>query len=1022
MKKIAKKLFSLLMIIVILFYNFLTPVSMIKVYATTVMNEINIISSTTSVSPGVLPEFTASSNTEHVASIDEYGTNTQWSKWGQGFSSWSSFGAETPTAVDDGKTHYGLLIAVNLDSGYEFDENTTIYFNGSDVTNLGHTELSVMNWGGYIHIDLGTAGQELPMYTVSYDANGGTGSVLSQSVYAGDSVSLRINGFTAPEGLSFDDWLIGETKHAEASEFTPTGDTVVKATWTDKYIRNSRATMIPNSINENMKPNEIVFTSTEPAKYNLSLWRVFDLTDTNLNTDNGKFPENANFIEGHSYAIEVKFEAVDPYEYDEINSQRTSTFYLNDIALGISNAVAISGSVYRRVELTAAGANTHTVTFNSNGGTNLNSVNVVHGSVLPEPDPAPTKVNSTFAGWYTDEQLTTPYNFNSQVTSNFTLYAKWNQSAVSYTVSFDSNGGTPIQAQNVASGNTAAMPNPSPTKQGYTFAGWYIDDTLNTAFNFGTPITADITLYADWDFNRNDFTTIEIGGGTSITEADGDDNTVTVTYDNGIVIVSGNNLYSDTTVNQNNNFEVYTLGNVTITATPNQNYVADLMENGNLLGTATTNYNNLVAGNHKRIDGIFSEQAPQNSDIEFDITWNKSFVNTWINNINVMEESQEFDLQVYEYNNVVVQNAGTVDPNSTNVLRFQNRFGDLEVTEYTINNVQYDENSPEVEINDEGWFITVPGAEKYIISGTGNENIAVARTIIWANVDVDKTDENYNDDMLLEHGIASIKGIYRDGNQISGAVDANEETGMGWVPVTPGDTVVFEFIPEYGYQLTEVSANGIPLEAQDTMNEYSFVMPDANIHFSATFKKVNDKVSVNSSKISSGTISLGNNLEGGSAILTVNDVELDSDKVSGFKNAVGDYKISNYLDIDLYNVFYKGKNDTDDVWSNQIHELEHEATITIKLEEGINADDIVIVHNIHDGDEFEVINIDSYDSVTNTITFKTKSFSNYAIATKIGSTVKSPKTDDKVSTWFILLSISILGLLFNKNKLIFLKR
>ena len=56
-------------------------------------------------------------------------------------------------------------------------------------------------------------------------------------------------------------------------------------------------------------------------------------------------------------------------------------------------------------------------------------------------------------------------------------------------------------------------------------------------------------------------------------------------------------------------------------------------------------------------------------------------------------------------------------------------------------------------------------------------------------------------------------------------------------------------------------------------------------------------------------------------------------------------------------------------------------TITIKLAEGIDANNIVIVHNIHDGEEYEIIKIDSYDKGSNTITFRTKSFSNYAIAT-----------------------------------------
>jgi uncharacterized repeat protein (TIGR02543 family) len=65
------------------------------------------------------------------------------------------------------------------------------------------------------------------------------------------------------------------------------------------------------------------------------------------------------------------------------------------------------------------------------------------------------------------------------------------------TVSFDSNGGTAVSSQVVPNNSTASTPTP-PTKTGNTFAGWYSDAGLTSAFSFATPITADITLYAGW--------------------------------------------------------------------------------------------------------------------------------------------------------------------------------------------------------------------------------------------------------------------------------------------------------------------------------------------------------------------------------------------------------------------------------------------------------------------------------------------------------------------------------------------
>ena len=411
-------------------------------------------------------------------------------------------------------------------------------------------------------------------------------------------------------------------------------------------------------------------------------------------------------------------------------------------------------------------------------------------------------------------------------------------------------------------------------------------------------------------------------------------------------------------------------------------------------------------------------------DIDFDIEFTGTHYNVWVNNLEVMTD--KFGDLLNQYKGTI-QDAGTTDENSINILRFQNLFGDKQVTEYVINNKTYKEGMPEVTVDkDGGYHITVPGATKYTIRGSADENSKADRTIVWANVDANKNAEDYAEDMVLQHGSAKIVAIYdENGNKVNDGVDV-DENGMAMVPVEPGSKVVFEFVPEYGYQLTSVKANGMQLEAQSTINQYTFTMPDANVHFSAEFKETKDIVKASSEKVSSGSIELGNTLSGGSAQLTVSDVELTSDKIAGFENAAGDYTISNYLDIDLYNVYYKGKNDSEDVWLDKISELEKEATISIKLEDGVNADDIVIVHNIHDGEKYEIIEIDSYDPETNTITFKTKSFSSYAIATKTTSNTKenvtasNPTTGDNIIILATIFAIATLGTIItirlNKNR------
>lgn len=99
----------------------------------------------------------------------------------------------------------------------------------------------------------------------------------------------------------------------------------------------------------------------------------------------------------------------------------------------------------------------------------------------------------------------------------------------SYTVTFESNGGSDVAAQTVKQNNVASAP-VAPTKDNYTFVGWYTDIELTTAYVFSTPVTGDITLYAKWNLIidtedeleaalASEATTIEIGGNITLTKA-----------------------------------------------------------------------------------------------------------------------------------------------------------------------------------------------------------------------------------------------------------------------------------------------------------------------------------------------------------------------------------------------------------------------------------------------------------------------------------------------------------------------
>lgn len=252
----------------------------------------------------------------------------------------------------------------------------------------------------------------------------------------------------------------------------------------------------------------------------------------------------------------------------------------------------------------------------------------------------------------------------------------------------------------------------------------------------------------------------------------------------------------------------------------------------------------------------------------------------------------------------------------------------------------------------------------------------------------------------------------------------------------PGDAeVTMRVVPEYGYQVTDVNNGGAFTTTNSGVSEFTVHVDEGTAgYFQATVEKVDNTVTPTSEKVRSGEIKLGDNaatdIKNGTVRLSVEDVELSSDKISNFQekaNEAGEYTISNYLDINLDKVLYKGT--SEDVWSEQIHHLTDKALITLQLDEGVDASNIVIVHNIDNGDEFEIIQIESYDPETNTITFYTDSFSNYAIASKTTTsedaktttdTSSNPTTGDNIIMIISIFAIATFGvfttLKVNKNR------
>ncbi len=135
---------------------------------------------------------------------------------------------------------------------------------------------------------------------------------------------------------------------------------------------------------------------------------------------------------------------------------------------------------------------TYTVTFDVDGGSVVNNQTINDGAKVIEPI-VPTKDNHTFMGWFKDSNLTLPWVFTTDVvTSNMTLYAKWEAIPEVYTVTFENHDGSVFTSIEVAEGNLVTKPENDPEKPGYSFVEWQLNQI---EFDFTqTIISEDITL------------------------------------------------------------------------------------------------------------------------------------------------------------------------------------------------------------------------------------------------------------------------------------------------------------------------------------------------------------------------------------------------------------------------------------------------------------------------------------------------------------------------------------------------
>ena len=160
----------------------------------------------------------------------------------------------------------------------------------------------------------------------------------------------------------------------------------------------------------------------------------------------------------------------------------------------------------------------YTVTFETNGGTAIDSVQVLNGKTVAEPEKEPSRTNYEFLGWYKDSACSEPFDFTMEkITANTTVYAKWEYTN---TITYDFESSGLNENVSVSEGEPYTLSVPE-TEYGYVFLGWFTENGDKLTDGTGKSLAAwdpseygNITVYARFEVDL-EYTLTSDGSGYS---------------------------------------------------------------------------------------------------------------------------------------------------------------------------------------------------------------------------------------------------------------------------------------------------------------------------------------------------------------------------------------------------------------------------------------------------------------------------------------------------------------------------
>lgn len=280
------------------------------------------------------------------------------------------------------------------------------------------------------------------------------------------------------------------------------------------------------------------------------------------------------------------------------------------------------------------------------------------------------------------------------------------------------------------------------------------------------------------------------------------------------------------------------------------------------------------------------------------------------------------------------------------------------------------EKKDEYEIQFHGATQAVGTSEDTAITVNGTQHIQIDRkclTVTWAY------DDTYGEDGRIEHGTAEIIKINgQDVSQMTFSNFANNpgDKSGGHLAVKRDDVVTIKLIPDYGYQLSGASINGVTLAPQTEVSTFTFTMPDTNVHFKGIFTQTQDEINTTGTKVSSASVENGANAApSGNLRLTVEDSDANTtNALAQVENAVS----AEAVNLTLDQIVSKGDGTN---WENPVTQLDQPVKMKLQVADYDTAAGYEVVRE-HNGN---LTKLTTSVSENGTLTFETNQFSTYFI-------------------------------------------